>query len=151
MRIKHLLPVLATLFTISCTQSTITHHYEAVSDEGWSRNDTLHFPLPEIKEDGNYRVELGLRYNNLFPYEGLWLVAETRLNTPHFIRIDTLCIVTANKEGRPTGRGVVLMQSDTLLTTLHLSKGQNGEIYLRHIMHNEVFPGILDVGVKVKR
>ena len=150
MKAKFWLPFLVASFTISCTNDAIIHHYETVSDEGWNRKDTLRFPLPEITKEGNYSVEVGLRFNSQYPYEGVWIEVETELKNPHFIRKDTICIATANNDGRPKGQGVVFLQTDTLLTTLPLTEGQAGEIRLRHIMQRETLTGIRDVGLKVK-
>lgn len=85
------------------------HHYETVGDDGWNRKDTLHYQIPTISTGGNYCLELGLRYNSQYPYEGLWIVAETRLNNPHAVFNDTIYINTADKDGHQTGRGLVLI------------------------------------------
>ena len=149
MRTKTLLLSMIVMI-VACTQSTIYHHYEPIDDNGWSRTDTIQYELPTVPEDGDYHISLGLRYNELFPYQGLWIVAETSLHHPTASYLDTLYFRTTDEDGRPTGKGLSLVQADTLLTTLHMPKGQKGQVCLRHIMIREVLPGIKDIGVKLE-
>lgn len=135
----------------ACTQSTLLHHYEPVDDDGWDRTDTLSYELPTIPKDGDYQISLGVRYNNFFPYEGLWIVAETSMKKPMLHRNDTLYFPIIDEKGHPMGKGLSMMQADTLLTTLHFEEGQSGHIRLRHIMIREVVPGITDIGIKVRK
>ena len=133
----------------ACTQSTLLHHSEPVDEDGWSRTDTLQYNLPTIPEDGNYQIQVGLRYDVRFPYQGLWIVAEVSLHHPMAYHCDTLYFKTADEEGHFIGTGLNLLQTEIKLTTLHLQKGQSGKIRLHHIMQREVLPSIKDVGVKL--
>lgn len=133
----------------ACIRNTVLHHYEPIDENGWNRTDTLQYELPSIPKTGDYQISIGLRYDEQYPYQGLWIVAETFLNNPIAHRRDTLFFQTADEDGQFIGKGVTLLQADTLLTTLHLQEGQNGRIRLRHIMQRETLPGIRDVGVKV--
>lgn len=137
------------LMFVACTRSTLLHRYQPVGQQGWARTDTLSFTLPDVSTEGDYELAVGLRYGNVFPYEGIWVVAETRLVHPNAFHRDTLYLATADDDGRPLGQGISMDQREVSLSTLHLHKGQSGTVRLRHIMTREVVPNISDVGLRV--
>lgn len=141
--------LLAVLFlTAACRRTTFMHHYEHVSSEGWARTDTLRFRLPEVRDSGDYLLDLGMRYTATFPYRGVWVVAETRLCGDSVARRDTLYFAMADETGAPVTEGVSLLQHESRLTTLPLCKGDSPQIHIRHIMNREVIPGIREVGLR---
>ena len=139
----------AMLCLAACDDGVLYHRYQSVSQQGWERADTLCFDLPEAPDDGRYTLEIGLRCSNLFPYQGLWVVAETRLQPTGSLHRDTLYLAVTDEDGRPQGHGINLMQREQSFATLHLSQGQQATIRLRHIMRREVVPHITDVGIRV--
>ncbi|MBQ8968438.1 MAG: gliding motility lipoprotein GldH [Bacteroidaceae bacterium] len=139
----------AVMLLAACTDGKLMHCYLPTDDEGWGRTDTLCFPLPDIPQTGEYPVSVGLRHGNRFPYTGLWVEAETRLSHPTAVRRDTLYIPITDTNGHPLQPGVSLHQHEVPLTTLHLQRGQKGNIRLHHIMMREVVPAISDVGLRI--
>ena len=139
------------LILASCTNGTLVHQYETVDNDGWVRADTIYFDLPAATETGDYGLSVAMRYANSFPYEGIWIIAEGKMKKPTTHWRDTLYFRMADNEGIPMGHGVVVMQNDTLVRTMHMQKGQNGSLRIWHIMRREVMPSVREVGIKVKR
>ena len=133
----------------ACTRGVLLHRYLPVGPDGWARTDTLRFALPQVPADADYRVSIGMRYANGFPYEGIWVVAEMRLTHPTALLLDTLYLTTVDEDGRPLGQGVTVDQREQPLGILHLRAGQGGSIRLYHIMAREVLPDISDIGLRV--
>ena len=140
---------LLALSLAACTDGTWVHRYLPLSEMGWERCDTLQFQLPTVPTTGDYSLCLGLRYDTQFPYEGIWIEAETRLKNPASIRRDTLYFPMMDEEGHSQGQGINLQQKEMPFTTLHLQKGQQATIRLRHIMARETIPHIKDAGVNI--
>ncbi len=153
MRLKSLLfpLVVVVLLVVACTGNTAYHHYEHVRGSGWRQSDTLHFRLPEATRSGHYPRQVGLRYGNAFPYEGVWMVVETRLHHPSRLLRDTLYFRTSDDNGQSMGDGINLEQHEVAIGPLYLSRGQQAEVAIYHIMHREIIPNILDVGLKLTR
>ena len=139
------------LVMVSCTKGTLIHHYEAVSHQGWERTDTLCFDLPEVEKQGQHLMSVSLRYNNNFPYEGIWIVVEGSMKEPSAYWRDTLYFRTADENGTALGRGVALMQNSVPLKEMQLEEGQHGRFRVWHIMHREVMPTIREVGIRLER
>ena len=139
--------VLVAFLFASCTDGILIHRYLPVGEEGWARTDTLSFPLPAVSHEADYTIRLGIRYGTLFPYEGIWVVAETRLHQPASFRRDTIYLTVTDEDGHSLGQGVTLNQREVPLTKLHFQKDQQGTLRLYHIMRREVVPHITDMGV----
>lgn len=134
---------------MGCTQGTLLHHYEAVSSEGWIRTDTLLFDIPKVECTADYDLNVGMRYYNKFPYEGVWIVVDGTLQEPSAHWCDTLYFRIADADGKPLGHGISLLQRDSLVRQIHLYEGQHGQLRLWHIMKREVMPGVREVGCRL--
>ena len=139
------------LMMVGCTKGTLIHRYETVSSQGWERTDTLCFDLSEVEKPGKHLLSVALRYNNNFPYEGIWIVVEGNMKEPSAHWCDTLYFRTTDDEGTPLGQGVSLMQNSMPLKEMQLEAGQHGKFRVWHIMHREVMPTIREVGIKLER
>ena len=150
MKAKRLLQLsLGSILCAACIRGTLMHHFEHIDPEGWDRSDTLLFQLPPITHEGHFQFDVNMRYTNSFPYKGIWMVAETRLNHPVAARRDTLYMEAADERGIPVGDGLNLLQLSTPLYSLHLEPGQEGTLRLYHLMRPETMPGIREIGIKV--
>jgi len=137
------------LLLVACSQGCLLHQYQTIAPEGWERNDTLSFSLMPVPQSGNYTVNLGIRYNPQFPYEAIYVVAETHLRHPFTFRRDTICLHTTDPQGKSIGQGTTILCSTQPITMLKLRRGQQGTIRLHHIMAREILPSIREVGVKI--
>ena len=149
---KRIVLFLATVLLLaSCDRSTLMHSYQPLKDKCWDRTDTIKFTLPSIPQDESCSVLIGLRLNNNFPYEQLVMQVEQNLQHPTAYRVDTIYYKVTDQDGDFTEKGVNYFQYETQGFPLYLKKGQTGEIRIRHLMHREVVPGIVDVGIHIIR
>ena len=139
------------LAMVGCTKGTVVHRYEKVSLQGWERTDTLCYDLPAATKQQECLLSVGLRYNNDFPYEGIWIVVEGKTEAPSTYWCDTLYLRTADEDGTALGHGVALMQNSVPLRNIRLEEGQHGRLRIWHIMHREVMPSIREVGIRLER
>lgn len=127
------------------------HSYLPLPEDSWNRTDTLQFILPVLATDDNCSVQIGLRVTNNFPYEELFLEVEQKCQNPYSHRVDTIKFKLTDESGDFTENGINYFQYESQSLPLDLKKGQTGEIRIRHLMHREVLPGIMDVGIRVSR
>ena len=143
--------LLSILLLASCDWNTLMHSYQPLPEKSWDRTDTLQFKLPVLATDESCCVQIGLRVTNNFPYEGLILEVEQVCQNPYSHRVDTISYKLTDESGDFTENGINYYQYESQRIPMDLKKGQTGEIRIRHLMHREVLPGIMDVGVRVSR
>ena len=157
MRNRHLtvrswLPVLVMMLLFAgCDHTTVFHHYENISQDGWGRSDTLRFEIPPISTDGNYLATLELRTNSTYPYTNLSIIVESDLqpHSQHFS--DTLRCSLTDQRGNITGKGISQYQYRFPLATRHLTQGQILTFSVYHNMRRETLPGIIDIGLHIQK
>ena len=143
--------LISVVLLTGCDRSTLMHSYQPIKENCWNRTDTIKFNLPSLDTEDRCHVLIGLRVTNIFPYE--FLVMEVRQNyqNPISHRVDTIKYQLTDKSGNFTEKGLNYFQYETQGVPLDFKKGQTGEITIRHLMHKEELPGIMDVGVCVIR
>ena len=139
------------LLWTGCDRNTLMHSYQPLSANEWDRGDTLRFTLPTISADENYSLVIGLRITDDYPYERLVFQVKQDYQNPSFQRVDTIFYQLTDKAGNFTKGGVNYFQYETESLPMELKKGQKGEVRIRHLMHREVLPGIMDVGIHIIR
>ena len=148
--------LIMTLITValalaSCNRNTIYSHYENTPIEGWERFDTLTFSEIPIKANAYYREEIGIRINDRFPFQSLFLVVEQHIRPSNTVRTDTLSCKLIDNNGYVKGRGLTYYQYSFHLTTLHLNAGDTLDIRIKHNMRKEILPGVADVGMTISK
>ena len=139
---------------VSCTEGVIYHEYKATPVEGWEMIDTLSFRIDSIHRTGTYSIEIGVRTSEAvgYPFQTLWLEIKQNWfadSICQMFRCDTLSCKLALPDGGQMGNGIGMRQYHFDLDTVHLSKGMNGHIRLRHLMRRNILPGVSDIGVKI--
>lgn len=141
-----------------CNRQTVYSHYEPIATEGWQRNDSICFVIPNIPEDGTYAQTIGLRTDNVFPYKSLTLVIETKRyeetdnhgekvgERKETIRRDTVNIWITDDEGNILGTGINHYQYEMGLPDITLHQGDSMHVSVYHLMRRECLPGITDLG-----
>lgn len=142
--------LVSTCILVACTSKLLVHRYEHTRPEGWVRSDTIRFEIPEVPATAHYLISAGLRIDNKFPYQDLWIIMETRLEEPHLILHDTIDYAVTDEKGIPLGDGINKRQQERPVRSLTLHKGQHGEVRFYHIMTREEVPGITDVGLTLE-
>ena len=145
-----------TLITVAlalagCDRDTIYYHYESTPLNGWERSDTLFFRDIAVKASSNYKEEIGLRINDDFPFQSLFLVVEQEIMPQNIMRTDTLSCRLIDKDCIVKGRGLSFYQYNFHLTTLHLNAGDTLNVRIRHYMRRESLPGIANIGIRLSK
>lgn len=154
---KRLIPYLsvaivsALCILTACDGQTLYHSYLHVPANGWEKHDTLVFHTDSIPQDATYQFQLELRSTDKFPYQSVWVIVEREFTPPQSLRRDTVECQLLDPVTQKTGRGIYLYQYSIPLPPLHLHKGQNGEIRIRHYMRRESLPGLHDIGIRMSR
>lgn len=134
-----------------CDRDTLYYHYESTPIDGWERSDTLFFRNIAVKASSNYKEEVGLRINDDFPFQSLFLVVEQEVRPHNITRTDTLSCRLIDKNGIVKGRGLRFYQYNFHLTTLQLNAGDTLNVRIRHHMKRESLPGIANIGIKLSK
>ena len=152
-RCKFVVAVLAVVMVMlsSCDDKTVYNHFEHTPLEGWEKSDTLFFDVCPIKESGQYREELGVRYDGRYPFMTLHLTVEQIVLPIGHIQHDTLNCNLISHGGQPKGDGISNYQCSFRLSNMTLNKGDSLHICVRHNMKRELLKGIADVGVRLVR
>ncbi len=142
----------AALFMLpSCDRGVVYYEYSHTPITGWEKNDTLFFDVPKVKEPGTYRVDIGLRTNESFPFTRLSLVVEQAIEPGHRVQTDTIDCRLADEKGNKLGQGISYSQYKFILSDINLHAEDSLHICVRHIMKREILPGISDIGLKITR
>jgi len=144
----------------ACGPRPVYDHYEHVQQDGWEKADTLFFDLPVITTTGRYRVDIGLRTVEDYPFTGLNLRVEQRVSRRDTATADTTITIVnsytlqcrlATAQGRAGGRGISHYQYEFPLTEQTLMQHDSVRFIIRHNMKREMLPGVADIGVKLTR
>lgn len=135
---------------LSCNRKTIYDHYEPTPISGWEKNDTLIFDISPVEADGNYKQEIGLRINGVYPFTKLCLIIDQTILPANMTLSDTLYCRLFSDDGTVKGRGVSWYQYKFHLTDVRLTRGDSLHIRIRHNMRREILPGISDVGIRME-
>lgn len=135
-----------------CQGSTVYHAYQAIDTEGWDKRDTLTYTLPSSVTPGTYEAQIGLRYQDAYPYRDIWLGICHNLEDSLTYTTDTLHLFLADPLGNRSGnRPSGLYQSaQPYRTTLHIqATGSSRSFRIIHLMKDQSLPGIHDVGIEL--
>ena len=141
--------LLTALLLVACRQTAIYSHYESVPMEGWEREDTVCFDFANVREDGCYKQEVGLRVGLDYPFMGLSLIVDQQIWPSGLFFSDTIHIDIANEDGKALGKGINNYQYNIPLHDVILHTGDSLHIGVRHYMKRERLPGIADIGITI--
>lgn len=127
------------------------HQYRQVGTDGWYQKDTVRFDIPTIQGDFQGNLNIGLRLNNDFRYQRIWVVLEQRWKETSLNRKDTLTLDFTNAEGEFSTTGTNLMEFTDKVCDVRLAPQQEGTILIYHLMHMETVPSIREVGISINR
>ncbi|WP_300728252.1 gliding motility lipoprotein GldH [uncultured Bacteroides sp.] len=133
----------------ACTDgNTAYYHYEAVKGLDWEKSDTLTFTIPDSITGQTYNLEIGIRHNELYPYQDIWMELIHGVSPDKSIQ--RLHIQLADEKGNWNGSGNSgsLYQHITKEAEISLLPGDS-VLRLVHIMRHNPLPGISDVGIRL--
>jgi gliding motility-associated lipoprotein GldH len=146
-----LLAMAGFLMMAACDRSVVYNHYEHVDNEGWERNDTIHFYVPPIKQAGTYHQQLMLRTNNQLPFLGISVIVEQDIypvGRKLRKRIDCKLV---EQNGHVIGSGISCYQYTFDVDSVQLNEGDSLHMYVMHYMKQENMQGISDVGILISQ
>lgn len=108
--LKYCLGFFLFFFVYACQNDTVYYTYNPVPDQGWKREDTLHFCIPDTLKSGIYNLEVGVRHSVKYPYRDLWLELTQYIpgDSPDDgweKKKDTIHLYLANDKGNWNGTG----------------------------------------------
>ncbi len=148
---KLFLLVIGWLIIVACDPNLIYHSYYPVSG-GWSRSDTLWFPLV-LEEPFEHLCDLSveIRSTNRYLYQDIHLQVIYNLEDPAIYTTRLIHGEMADREGRWAGSGWgSLYQSAFPVDTLQPAGKGAYFLGVVHAMEDNVLAGINDVGVKLE-
>lgn len=141
----------ATLLVSSCITDTLQYEYQHINKNGWAKNDTINFDIPEVTQSGLYSIKTEIRCLSTFPLNHIYIVRKFSFNTPFIGYTDTIRINTDKKCPSTEHSGINLISFAKTDSSLVLAKGQKGRVEMYHIMQKEPLPHILDLGIRIKK
>lgn len=149
MKRKLLLAVIAVLCIMGCTSHELYHHYEAVKDNKWDREQGLTFSVPHVTSAENYLVSLGLRTTDAYPYKELGIIIDMELPHRKVHYSDTIQCQITDENGKRLGNGLAHYQQEFPVKDIYLHQNDSITITVRHNMRNKQLPGVSSVGIEI--
>lgn len=161
----------------ACHTDTVYHVYRPVPEEGWSKQDTLVYTLPDSLKPGCYQLEMDVRHTDNYPYRDIWLemaferrtpqaniptlqeedslnIPEQELDVPAdsmtWVR-DTVHLYLADRQGRWLNGGTIgsLYQFYAPVGNFCLTNKDGKKFRIVHIMKDNPLKGIHDIGIRI--
>lgn len=143
--------VVGCMAVMACANRVVMHTYRNIPAEGWDQSDVLTFEVDTMRSSETVKMDIGVRTTNDYPYQKLWIVAETELHNPDTTFTDTVVCTFVDRNGVRNGKGTDTYQYNFHVGERQLNEGQCGRIMIHHIMRREIIPGICDIGVRLYR
>ena len=147
------LPIIYLLLT-ACHSNTVYHSYQSIPTTGWSKSDTLVYTLPNSIPAGNYEAEIGIRYQESYPYRDIWLgVSHNTEDTLTYVT-DTLQLFLVDEAGNKTGNGLCGLYQCNLPYKAFIpirTEGSARTFRIVHIMTDNPLTGISDIGIQLRK
>lgn len=143
--------VTVALTVVGCNRKTIYSHYEPTPVEGWEMGEELLYQVGPLADSGVYEAAVGIRITSDYPYTGLTLLVEQSVMPGLRKYVDTVSVELMDHDGTVLGQGVSTFQYVIPYRRLRLDKNDSLRVSVSHYMTQETLPGILDVGLIVRR
>ena len=143
--------IAALVLFVSCDDGRVYDSYADVHVEGWQSADTLVFNIPK-QQPGRYRLDVGLRYTEAFPFKSLYIgVDRTLLGKKHTLH-ESLNLPLVDDDGHMLGdEGVSNCVINFHVSEINLQQSDSLRITIHHLMQRDPMPGITGVEVKLSR
>lgn len=147
------LPIVCLLLA-ACNSNTVYHSYQSIPTMGWSKGDTLVYTLPTSIPTGTYKMTIGIRHQENYPYRDLWLGISQSAKDTLTYSTDTLQLFLADETGNWNGDGPGGLYQFTRFYTPSFTIAQDSasrSIRIVHIMTDNPLKGISDVGIRLEK
>lgn len=140
--------VIMALSACYSNDSRVVSQYQHVDNAVWDSQSDIIFPIDSLATGGCYRLSVSLRTTNMVPLQKIYITAEQDYSMPSLHRKDTVMVQLTDEAGNIQGQGINhYTYTAPVKATVHLHKGQNGQIRLTHIMRRTQLSGITDIGI----
>lgn len=143
--------IISTTILMACSSQKVYDTFLHVDDKGWEKNEELMFSIPRMTESDDYNLELGLRLNNFYPFRNLQLAVIQTVYPSLETHTDMLTLEIADSQGKMKGSGVSLYQFSKIFRKYRLQENDSISVRVRHDMKREILPGVMDVGIILRK
>lgn len=150
MRAKTFLCVLALALLCSCSRQTRYSEQLAVNAEGWRSDAALSFEYEATDTASLCDVLIGVRHNEQYPNQNLWLFVEQMRPDSSVVRDTVQCFLIDN-QGRWIGSGIGDMHFTQVYYKQQVRFAQKG-VYrysIAHGMRYDALVGVSDISLKI--
>ena len=153
-QLKNKLTCLPIIIFAACQNNRIHLSHTPVPLDGWNKSDTLVYTLPNSIPAGNYEAEIGIRYQESYPYRDIWLgVSHNTEDTLPYVT-DTLQLFLVDEAGNKTGNGLCGLYQCNLPYKAFIpirTEGSTRTFRIVHIMRDNPLTGISDIGIQLRK
>jgi len=139
------------LLPVSCSNDILYDQYQTIESAVWENDEAYYFSFTVEDNTIPYDLTLGIRNNNFYLYQNLWILRSEEYPDASFQR-DTAEYVLADEFGKWRGNGVSLFQSSFSIRERFYFP-QNGQYTFgfRQGMHTDSLKGIAEIGLQIRR
>ncbi|MCD7924346.1 MAG: gliding motility lipoprotein GldH [Bacteroides sp.] len=153
-QIKNKWAWLPIMLLAACQSNTAYHSYQSIPLTGWAKSDTIVYVLPASIPAGEYEVEIGIRYQECYPYRDIWLGISQNMQDTLVYTTDTLQLFLADEEGNKIGNGPGGLYQCSLPYRAAFKIKQEGNarsFRIVQIMKDDALKGISDIGIQIQK
>ena len=151
--LKNKLTWLPIIILAACQSHTVYHSYKPIPLDGWNRSDTLVYALPHSIPAGMYEVEVGIRYQEFYPYRDIWLGISHNTEDTLAYATDTLHLFLTDEAGNKTGHSPCGLYQCELPYKAFIpirTEGNTRTFRIVHLMTDNPLTGISDIGIRLR-
>lgn len=148
--------IFITIFSLvfsGCDKNLIYTRYYKIPQFNWKYENKIRFNF-EIKDTkSDYEISLHLRNASIYPFSNIWVNVEILDSKGKSMFINRYEFTLADETGRWLGKGLgdIIDNQYLIIDKIHFDKKGNYTALVNHEMRIDVVPGIMDVGLSVRK
>lgn len=141
------------LLAQACIPGNTYHKVADIPGFSWNRNDAIDFDLKLNDTTAAYDIFIIIRHNSDYPFSNLWLELQTFFPEGDTAVLRKQIMLADNDELQWKGdcMGDICVVKSALLTSGHFSRKGAYRFRIAHVMRRNPLPGILNVGLEIKK
>jgi gliding motility-associated lipoprotein GldH len=140
----------ALLMMASCNQSALYHQHVTLDEQGWPKNEAVHFNVTVPDTLTPYDYYLTIRHTNNYAYSNIYFFLETKFPNGNVTR-DTIECILANDEGKWYGKGWGNIKEDNILLNKNMLFPVSGtyDFYFIQAMRTDTLKDFVSLGINI--
>ena len=136
----------------SCDPARVYEEWNDFDTMVWHQDSLCQFCFEIADTSHSYDLRLGIRNNNRYPFQNLWIISAIQGPDSLFFQ-DTIPFMLANKSGQWIGErsASVYTYMAPMYSSLRFYVPGKYTISLSHGMNEEALKGMISVGVRVEK